>query len=47
MNSLGMQVVHINYHIIVTKYNFFKIINLIHMIYILNFIFIIMLYAMR
>jgi hypothetical protein len=39
MNSLNMQVVHISYHITTTKYKFFKMINLIHMIFILNFIF--------
>jgi hypothetical protein len=34
-----MQVVHISYHITTTKYKNFKMINLIHMISILNFIF--------
>jgi hypothetical protein len=42
-----MKVVHINYHITTTKYKFFKMINLIHMISILNSIFIIVFYAMR
>jgi hypothetical protein len=32
MNSLDMQVVHINSHITTTKYIIFKMINLIHMI---------------
>jgi hypothetical protein len=39
MNSLGMQVVRISYDIITTKYKNFKIINLIHIISILNSIF--------
>jgi hypothetical protein len=38
-NSLGMQVIHINYHIIITKYKNFKMIHLIHIIFILNFFF--------
>jgi hypothetical protein len=46
MNSLDMQVVHISCHI-TTKYNFFKIINLIHMIFILNSVFTIVFYVMR
>jgi hypothetical protein len=36
MNSLNMQVVHISYHITTTKYKNFRMINLIHMISILN-----------
>jgi hypothetical protein len=47
VNSLGMQVVHINYHIIITKYKNFKMIHLIHIISILNFFFSIMLYTTR
>jgi hypothetical protein len=47
MNSLDMQLVHISYHITTIKYKNFKIVNLIHMVYILNSIFTIMLYAMR
>jgi hypothetical protein len=47
MNSLNMQVVHISYHITTTKYKNFKMINLIHMISILNSVFSIVLYAMR
>jgi hypothetical protein len=39
MNSLGMQVVRISCDIITTKYKNFKIINLIHIISILNSIF--------
>jgi hypothetical protein len=42
-----MKVIHISYHIITTKYKNFKIINLIHMISILNFIFTIVFYATR
>jgi hypothetical protein len=42
-----MQVVHISCHITTTKYTNFKMINPIHMIYILNFIFTIVLYTMR
>jgi hypothetical protein len=47
MNSLDMQVVHINWHITTTKYKNFKMVNLIHMIYILNSVFTIVFYAMR
>jgi hypothetical protein len=47
MNSLDMKVVHISRHIPTTKYKIFKKINRIHMISILNFIFIIVFYAMR
>jgi hypothetical protein len=47
MNSLDMQVVHISCHITITKYKNFKIINLIHMISILNSIFSIVFYVMR
>jgi hypothetical protein len=47
MNSLDMQVVHISYHIITTKYKKNKMINLIHMISILNFVFTIVSYTMR
>jgi hypothetical protein len=47
MNSLDMQVAHISYHITTTKYKNFKIINLIHMISILNFVFTIVFYATR
>jgi hypothetical protein len=47
MNSLDMQVVHISCHITITKYKNFKIINLIHMISILNSIFTIVFYVMR
>jgi hypothetical protein len=36
MNSLDMQVVYISCHITTIKYTNFKIINLIHMISILN-----------
>jgi hypothetical protein len=42
-----MQVVHINCHIIHIKYKIVKMINLIHMIFILNFVFTIMFYAIR
>jgi hypothetical protein len=42
-----MQVVHISCHIITIKYKFFKMINLIYMISILNSIFTIVLYTMR
>jgi hypothetical protein len=47
MNSIDMQVIHISYHITATKYNNFKMINLIYMIFILNFIFTIVFYAMK
>jgi hypothetical protein len=47
MNSLDMQVAHISCHIITTKYKNFKIINLIHMISILNSVFTIIFYVMR
>jgi hypothetical protein len=47
MNSFHMQVVHISYHIITIKYKNFKMRNLIHMIYILNYVFIIVFYTMR
>jgi hypothetical protein len=47
MNSLDMQVVHISCHITTTKYKNLKMINLIHMIYILNSIFTIVFYRMR
>jgi hypothetical protein len=47
MNSLDMQVVHISCHITTTKYKNLKMINLIHMIYILNSIFTIVFYMMR
>jgi hypothetical protein len=46
MNSLDMQVVHINCHITTTKYIIFKMINLIHMISILNSVFTIVFYTM-
>jgi hypothetical protein len=36
MNSLGMQVIHIRCHITTIKYKIFKMINLIHMLSILN-----------
>jgi hypothetical protein len=39
MNSLDIQVIHIICHITITKYKNFKIINLIHMIFILNSVF--------
>jgi hypothetical protein len=39
VNSLDIQVIHISYHITITKYKNFKMINLIHMISILNFVF--------
>jgi hypothetical protein len=39
MNSFDIQVIHISCHIITIKYIFFKMINLIHMIFILNFVF--------
>jgi hypothetical protein len=42
-----MQVVHISCHITATKYKNFKLINLIHIIVILNFIFTIVFYATR
>jgi hypothetical protein len=42
-----MQVIYISYHITTTKYKNLKIINLIHMISILNSVFIIMLYVTR
>jgi hypothetical protein len=42
-----MHVVHISCHITITKYKIFKIINLIHIISILNFIFTLVLYEMR
>jgi hypothetical protein len=42
-----MQVVHISYHIITTKYTNFKMINIIYMIFILNSVFTIVLYVMR
>jgi hypothetical protein len=42
-----MQVIHISCHITITKYKNFKMINLIHMISILNFVFFIVLYTMR
>jgi hypothetical protein len=44
MNSLDMQVVHISCHITTTKYENFKMINLIHMISILNSVFAIAFY---
>jgi hypothetical protein len=47
MNSLDMQVVHISCHITTIKYKYFKIINLIHMISILNSIFTIVFYVTR
>jgi hypothetical protein len=47
MNSLHIQVVHIGCHITTIKYKNFKMINLIHMISILNYVFTIMLYMMR
>jgi hypothetical protein len=47
MNFLNMQVVHINCYITATKYKFFKMINLIHMILILNSVFTIVFYAIR
>jgi hypothetical protein len=42
-----MQVVNINYHITIIKYKKFKMVNLIHMISILNYVFIIVFYVMR
>jgi multisubunit Na+/H+ antiporter MnhF subunit len=45
MNSLNIQVVYIRRHIINIKYKKIKMINIIHMIYILNFIFTIVLYV--
>jgi hypothetical protein len=42
-----MQVVYISCHITTRKYKNFKMINLIHMISILIFVFIIVLYTMR
>jgi hypothetical protein len=42
-----MQLVHISCHITTIKHKNFKMINLIYMIFILNFIFIIVFYAMR
>jgi hypothetical protein len=42
-----MQVIQISYHITTTYYKNFKMINLIHMISILNSVFTIMFYAMR
>jgi hypothetical protein len=42
-----MRVVHISCHVTTTKYKKIKIINLIHMIFILNSVFTIVLYAMR
>jgi hypothetical protein len=47
MNSLDMQVVHISCHITTIKYKKIKMINLIHMISILNYIFTIVLYVIR
>jgi hypothetical protein len=47
MNSLDMQVVHISCHITTIKYKYFKIINLIHIISILNSIFTIVFYVTR
>jgi hypothetical protein len=47
MNSLNMQVVHIKCHITMTKHENFKMINLIHMILILNSFFTIVFYAIR
>jgi hypothetical protein len=47
MNSLDMQVVYISCHITTIKYKFFKMINLIHMISVLNLVFIIVFYATR
>jgi hypothetical protein len=39
--------IHIGYHIIIIKYKHFKIINLIHIIFILNFVFIIVFDVIR
>jgi hypothetical protein len=47
MNSLDMQVVHISCHITTIEYKNFKMINLIHMISILNSAFTIVFYATR
>jgi hypothetical protein len=47
MNVFDMQVVYISCHITTTKYYDFKMINLIHMISILNFVFTIVFYVMR
>jgi hypothetical protein len=47
MNSIDMQMVHISCHITIIKYKNFKMINLIHMIFILNSVFTIVFYAMR
>jgi hypothetical protein len=47
MNSLDIQAVHISCHVTTIKYKSFKMINLIHMIYILNYVFTIVFYAMR
>jgi hypothetical protein len=45
MNSFDMQVVHISCHITTTKYKNFKMINLIHIVSILNFVFTIVFYT--
>jgi hypothetical protein len=47
MNSHDMQVVHIICHITTIKYKNFKMINLIHMISILNYAFTIVFHTMR
>jgi hypothetical protein len=46
MNSLDMQVVNINCHITTIKYKNLKMIDLFHIISILNFVFIIVFYGM-
>jgi hypothetical protein len=47
MNFLDMQVIHISCHITIIKYTNFKMINLIHMISILNSVFTIVFYTTR
>jgi hypothetical protein len=42
-----MQMVHISYHITTIKYKYFKMINLIYMISILNYVLTIVLYETR
>jgi hypothetical protein len=46
MNSLDMQVVNISCHITTIKYKNLKMIDLFHIISILNFVFIIVFYGM-
>jgi hypothetical protein len=47
VNSLDIQVIHINCHIITIKYKNYKMTNCVHMMSILNSIFTIVLYTMR